>query len=327
MATIQIKKATRKQLKLRMALDGPSGSGKTYTALRFAFTLASSPDKVGVIDTENRSASKFIGEHPDGFPWEFSVVELDSFHPQYYIDSIAAFEAAGTEVLVIDSLSHAWDGVDGLLELHDKATRSSRSGNSWTAWRDVTPFHNRLIQAILRSKMHIIATMRSKMDYVQEKDEKGNTQIKKVGMAPIQRAGMEYEYDIVCDMDWGHNLLVSKSRCNPIDGKMEFKPGPSFMVPVKAWLDEGVNEDTGELSGGEGAGWRADPLAQEAIRQKIKALALVKDDWSAALGGVAKIGDFPGSLEALLQALEDFALDKAAKNPGVSNGMVNSKAA
>lgn len=304
MARIEFKKARKTQLKLRMAIDGPSGSGKTYTALRFAFALAGAPDKVAVIDTENRSASKYIGESPDGFPWQFDVVELDSFHPLNYVEAIVAAEKAGYEVLVIDSLSHAWDGVDGILELHDREARRSSSKNSYAVWREVTPFHNRLIQAILRSKLHIIATMRSKMEYAQVQKD-GKTIVEKLGMQPVQRAGMEYEFDIVCDLDWTHNLLVSKSRCSAVDGALVPKPGPGFLAPIQAWLSTG--EEAQPEAGLGPAAWKADEEAHAAIRQRIRELGLAKDEVLLALGGVARLTDWPGDVDSLLVALAEYA--------------------
>lgn len=338
---IQIKKATREQLKLRMAIDGPTGSGKTYTALRFAFSLASDPSKVGVIDTENRSASKYVGEAPDNFPWAFDVVELESFHPQSYIEAIAAFETAGYEVLVIDSLSHAWDGAEGLLEQHDKSTRKN-GGNSWTAWRDVTPFHNKLIQAILQSKMHVIVTMRSKMEYAQIKDEKtGRTSVEKLGMAPVQRAGMEYEFDIVCDIDWSHNLLVSKTRCSVVDGKVEHKPGPLFIQPIRAWLNTGERptpepsptakpEVTTEvITGPNGerlakityAHWQDDPVLVASFKAEAKKLGLDKEATLHALGDVAKASDYPGSYEEAIAALRAAVTKSSDTEP--EDGLVD----
>jgi hypothetical protein len=238
---VQIVKAKKQQSRLRMALDGPAGSGKTYTALRFAFALATSYDKVLVVDTEHASAAKYVGEDPDGLgPWpEFDAVILDNFNPQNYIDAIEAGEKGGYEVIVIDSLSHAWEGAGGVLEMHDQATKRSGSGNSFTAWRDVTPVHRRLVEAMLQSRCHIIATMRSKMDYIQTTDDKGRTVIKKVGMAPVQRQGIEYEFDVVGDLDADHNLVVSKSRCARIADAVVNKPGAKWFQTVKAWLNDG----------------------------------------------------------------------------------------
>jgi hypothetical protein len=239
MAKPQFVKATKRQSRLRMAIDGPSGSGKTFTSLMFAFALAGPEGKVAVIDTERGSASKYAGLAPEGTAWEFDVLELDSFHPQHYIEGIKTAEEAGYDVIVIDSMSHAWEGEGGVLDLHDQATKRQGGGNSFTAWKDVTPIHRSLIDAILRSRCHVITTMRSKMEYVQSTDDRGKTTIRKVGMAPIQRQGTEYEFDIVADMDIEHNLIVSKTRCHAIDSVVVNKPDSKWFEPIKAWLSEG----------------------------------------------------------------------------------------
>jgi len=228
---IQFVKATKEQAKLRMALDGPAGSGKTFTALTFAKALANG-GKVALLDTERGSSRKYA----DLF--DFDVVELDVFNPQLYIEVIKAAEAAAYAVLVIDSLSHAWEGTGGVLDLHDQATVKEPGRNSYTAWRTVTPIHNRLVDAMLQSKLHIIATMRSKMDYIQV-EENGRKRIEKVGMAPVQRSGMEYEFDIVGDLDTAHNMAVSKTRCFAIADQVVAKPGAEWFAQVAAWLQSG----------------------------------------------------------------------------------------
>ncbi len=305
MARFQFEEAVKEQLKLRMAIAGPSGSGKTYTALRLAYALASDPLKVGLVDTEAKSARKYIGEIPDGFPWRFQGIELDSFHPENYIACIKAAEEAGLEVLVIDSLSHAWDGVEGLLEQHDAATRR-KGGNSYAAWADVTPIHRRLIETILRCDLHLIATMRSKMEYVQEKDAKtGRTTIRKVGMAPVQRAGMEYEFDIVMDMDQEHYGTITKSRCSAVADKSVQKPGPEFMKPIVAWLNEGVRpEPEPEPTAPH---WSEDEGQKAALLKRVQELGLTSADVMLALGGVARVSDYPGSLTGALATLVEFA--------------------
>lgn len=233
--------ATRKKSKLRLAVDGPSGSGKTYTLLRFAFTLApyvaaqiGRPARVAVIDTEHGSASLYQGESPDALPWEFDVQELKSFAPTDYTAAIEEAGRSGYDVLVIDSLSHAWEGKDGALELVSK-----KGGNQYTAWRDVTPMHRGMVEAILSSPMHVLCSMRSKVDYVLEKNEQGKEVPRKVGMAPIQRPGMEYEFTMYMSMDWSHIGTVTKSRCSAVDGAIVVKPGPLFLDPVIRWLDRG----------------------------------------------------------------------------------------
>jgi KaiC/GvpD/RAD55 family RecA-like ATPase len=216
-----------------MTIDGPAGSGKTYTALRFAHALGG---RIALIDTERGSASKYVGDAPDGIPWDFDVLNLTVFSPEKYTEAILTAGRAGYSVLVIDSLSHAWEGVGGALEI------KQRVGESWSAWRHVTPIHNRMVDAILQSPCHVITTMRSRMEYVQEVDQTtGRIIVRKVGMAPIQRPGTEYEFDLVCDLDWAHIMTVSKSRCPAVADKIVERPGPEFMQPIIEWLSSGVN--------------------------------------------------------------------------------------
>lgn len=236
MSQLQFTRATRKQVKARIALDGPSGGGKTYTML-LALKVLANGGKIAVIDTERRSASLYADDPDLGV--EFDVLELNDFNPENYVKAIQAAESAGYAALGIDSLSHAWEGEGGVLDLHDKAVDRQKTKNSYTAWADVTPVHRRLVDAMLQSNMHIVATMRSKMDYVQEKDQSGKTVIRKVGMAPIQRQGMEYEFTLVADMDVEHVLTVSKSRCKLIADACVKKPGTDFFQTFANWLNSG----------------------------------------------------------------------------------------
>lgn len=223
--------ATRQKVKLRMAIDGVSGAGKTFTALRFAFALGK---RVAVINSESGAVEKYLGLSPDGTPFQFDVCELDDFAPTKYTEAILAAGQAGYDVVVIDSLSHAWAGAGGALELKDR-----QGGNSFTAWKNITPMHNQMIEAVLRSPCHVIATMRSKTEYVLETDGRGRSVPRKVGTAPIQRSGMEYEFDAYCSLDSEHILTVSKSRIPEIDCAMSVKPGASFMEPIVSWLNDG----------------------------------------------------------------------------------------
>ena len=232
MTGMVFKKARKEQAKLRMGIIGPAGSGKTYTALITARNLV--PDgKIAVIDTERGSASKYA----DIF--EFDVCELESFHPENYIKTIQAAEEAGYDVLIIDSLSHAWAGKDGALELVDKAAARER-GNSFAAWRHVTPLHNAMVDAIIGARLHVIVTMRSKVEWVIEKDERGKSVPRKIGLQPVQRDGLEYEFDVVADMDLDNNFIVSKTRCPALRGSVIHCPNEEPAKTLRAWLSDGV---------------------------------------------------------------------------------------
>lgn len=209
---------------------GPAGAGKTFTALQIAKGLG---ERIAVIDTEHGSASKYA----DG-RFVFDAVNLEEHHPQKFIDLITDAEGS-YDVVVIDSYSHAWMGNEGALELVDAAARRSKSGSSFAAWRDVTPLHNKLVEKILAAKCHVIATLRSKIEYVIDKDEKtGKTTPRKIGLAPVQRDSVEYIFDIVGDIDLEHYLAITKSRCSDLADKVIAKPGVELGQQIKRWLSD-----------------------------------------------------------------------------------------
>ena len=229
---MQLKKAERTGLYSRIALDGPPGSGKTWSALAIATGLKGNK-KILVLDTEHGTAKKYAEdfEFYEGDP-------LPDFSPDNYTSFI---ETAGRNsevgVLIIDSLSHAWSGKGGALEQVDKIAKRSNSGNTFAAWRDVTPMHNRLVEAMLASPFHLIVTMRTKTEYVLEKNETtGKLQPRKLGMAPIQRDGIEYEMDLVGDMNLEHDLVVSKTRYKFLDGMVINRPTKQLGEDIAKWL-------------------------------------------------------------------------------------------
>lgn len=227
--------ATRRKARLRLGIMGPSGSGKSWGALEVAGGLASAWDKVFVVDTERGSASLYASKGA------YQVCELsDDFSPATYTQAIKAAEGAGAEVIVLDSLSHAWEGVGGALDMVEAAQARSKSGNSFTAWKEVTPAHRALVDAMLQSTAHIIVTMRVKTEYVIEKDERGKSTPRKVGLAPIQRAGMEYEFTSLFDVDDSHHAVTSKDRTGLFDGK-RVQLSQAVGKQFRAWLDSGAD--------------------------------------------------------------------------------------
>jgi hypothetical protein len=234
--TIEFIKAERKRAKARIALCGPSGSGKTHSALRVAEGLAKT-GKIALIDTENSSAEMEAGK--PGIP-PFDVVVMHApFDPAKYIAGIKAAEAAGYEVLIVDSLSHAWAGSGGLLEKKDILEKIKK--NSFTAWREITPLHNRLIETMLQSNMHIIATIRTKTGMAMDTDGNGKVTVKKVGMDLVQRDGIDYEFTVVLDLDQAtHVATPSKDRTSIFDtpdGKNLVVPSEEVGVEIREWLE------------------------------------------------------------------------------------------
>jgi hypothetical protein len=226
-------KAERKKAKLRMAVAGPSGSGKTYSSLLLASGLAPW-EKVAVIDTENRSAELY--SHLGGF---FSAPLVAPFTPEKYVSAIREAEEAGFEVIIVDSLSHAWAGEGGMLETQTEW--SERMKNSYTAWAKVTPSYNRLVESILQSKCHVIATMRSKTEYVLTPNERGKMEPKKIGMAPVMRDSISYEFTAILDIDGErHEAKADKDRTGLFVGKPPFIVNASTGRQLKDWLESGV---------------------------------------------------------------------------------------
>lgn len=235
------RKATREQAKLRAALIGPAGSGKTYSSLAMACELArlmkeagAGAGRVALIDTECGSAELYAKT------FDFDVMDLSDHSPLSYVDALRAAESERYDVVVVDSLSHAWMGKNGALAQVDQAVERG-AGNSFSAWRSITPKHNQLVEAILAVKLHVIATIRAKTEYVQEKDDKGKTQIKKLGMAAVQRDGLEYEFTMVGDIDLSNTMKISKTRLDGVvmPGDIFEKPGAALAKKIYAWLMDG----------------------------------------------------------------------------------------
>ncbi len=234
-----IRKAQRKVTKARVGITGPSGSGKTLSALLMGFGMTGDWDKVGLIDTENKSADLYAETMKAGIHIpEFPKIDLDPpYTTEKYIEAIKAFEEYGVDVVIIDSLSHAWAGEGGLLEQKDQVAKVGGK-NSYTAWAEMTPKQNKMVEAILKAKCHVITTMRSKTEYVLEANDKGKQVPRKVGMAPVQRDGLEYEFTMVVDLTADHIATVSKDRTGIFDGQY-FTPSVETGQTLLEWLESG----------------------------------------------------------------------------------------
>ena len=229
---MQFTKAERKKAKLRLALTGPSGSGKTWGALDIAQGIGG---RIAVIDTEKGSASLYSHR------CDFDTLELSApFTPERYVEAINAAEAAGYDVIVIDSASHEWSGSGGCLDANDVTARTKFQGNTWAAWNLTTPRHRAFIDAMLQSRCHIIATGRSKTETVQSDGPNGKKKVVKLGMKTEQRDGFEYEFTVVLDITHdGHYATASKDRTELFGGDAEpisIETGKK----LRAWLDSGA---------------------------------------------------------------------------------------
>lgn len=249
--TLQLVKAKRKSAYLRLGISAPSGGGKTLSAILLAYGLEKEahPDwtddeiweHIAIIDTENGSGQLYVGsEFYNTKIGAYNTITLEApFEADKYIQAVELCKDAGMEVCIIDSTTHLWSGTGGLLEQQNSAAK--RGGNSYTAWRDITPQHNRFVETMLQSPMHIIATMRAKQEYVQEKDEHGKTNIRKVGMEPEQRKGMEYEFTTFLEINNEHEAFGSKDRTSQFDQRT-FKITPDTGKKMMKWLAGGTDE-------------------------------------------------------------------------------------
>lgn len=235
MSKFAIKKATKEQSRLRMAIHGPSGSGKTYSAL----SIATHMGKVCLADTETGSASKY------GDKFDFDVCEFtDNYHPDRMVEFLKEVPEQGYDVIVIDSMTHFWNGSGGFLELVDaevkRAVAKGNKADSFNAWKAVDPVYKRLVHAIHTCKAHVIVTLRAKTEYAKEDVGNGRTKIKKLGMAPEMRDNFQYEMDVEGMLTIEHDLAIGKTRCDALDGKVYEKPGKDVAGVLMAWLSSGV---------------------------------------------------------------------------------------
>lgn len=229
---MQLRKATRKKAKIRLGMSGPSGFGKTYSALLIAFGLIGEWSKIAVIDTENGSADLYsdLGE--------YNVMPLTApFSPERYIEAIKACVSAGMECIIIDSITHEWDGKGGCLEIVEQL------GGKYQDWAKVTPRHQTFIEAIVTSPVHMITTVRRKQEYEMVKD--GNkVKIEKGGLKEITREGFEYELTINLEfINDKHYCKAGKDRTKLFMDKPEFIPSVETGKLIAAWCEQGEQEE------------------------------------------------------------------------------------
>lgn len=273
------KKATRKKAKLRLALSGPSGSGKTTGALLIAKGIGG---KIAVLDTERGSASLYADIY------DFDVVELaPPYTPERFIEVINEAVKAGYDTLIMDSITHEWSGQGGILEIVDNIARTRYKGNSYAAWHEGTPRHQKFIDAMLAAPIHIIATMRSKAVYV-ETEKGGKKAIEKQGSAPQQRDGLEYEFTVVLDISVDGNIAnASKDRTRLF--RDPFRITEDTGTRLVEWLESGKS-----LEADQGFHEQAQEDEGRPTREALKALT----------AELQKRGN--GEKEAMLEALSRF---------------------
>ncbi len=231
---MQLQKASRKKASIKMSLQGPSGSGKTYSSLLLAYGLCNDWSKIAVIDSENHSSELYshLGD--------YNVLQLSApYTPEKYVQAIEACGQAGMQVIIIDSITHEWEYI---LEAH-----ASLPGNSFTNWQKIGLRHKVFIQAILGSKAHIIATTRTKQDYVLN-ERNGKMVPEKVGLKTVQREGLDYEFTLVFDLNMKNSANASKDRTGLFFGKPEQKLSIETGRDIYNWCNAGVDYTPNDIS-------------------------------------------------------------------------------
>jgi hypothetical protein len=243
-----IRPAERSVARARIGMGGPAGAGKTASALLMAFGLCADWSRIIVIDTEHGSGHLYTGAtipKTGGVKiGRYNVLSLEApYAPEKFLTAIKMAEDAKTstgdrafDVVIIDSFSQFWSGPGGLLEAHSK--EADRIGNSWSAWGKITPKHNQMIEAFLKSPLHVIITARSKQEHTQEKDSKtGKSVIKRVGMEPEVRKGLEYEVTTWAELAIDHVAFFTKDRSNLFDQAYAVIT-PEHGQQIGKWLQE-----------------------------------------------------------------------------------------
>lgn len=227
--------AEREKVKLMIGLTGPSGSGKTYSALQLAYGITGDWKKIALVDTENKSSLYYAGEKTGEWQHiDFPPTIPGGYHPTNWIKAIEYVESdKDIQVLILDSISHEWNATGGSLDLQTKF------GGKFQDWAKVTPLHNAFVDKMRHSRLHIIATMRSKQDYAVEQNEKGKSTPRKVGLAPVQREGTDYEFGIILDIQINHYCEASKDRTGIFAGRGPFQITADTGKELLTWANQG----------------------------------------------------------------------------------------
>lgn len=227
--------ARREQVKLMIGLTGPSGAGKTFSALQMAYGITGDWKKIAVADTENKSSLYYAGEQTGD--WQhipFPPTMPQGYHPHNWCQLIRFAERdPSIEVLILDSISHEWEGAGGCLDLVDRIAKG------FAGWKAVTPLHNDFIDTMRHSRLHIIATMRSKTDYVVEQNDRGKQAPRKVGLKSSQREGTDYEFGIIFDIEISHLATASKDRTGLYAARGPFMITPETGRELLRWANSG----------------------------------------------------------------------------------------
>jgi hypothetical protein len=226
--SFQVKKVQRQGARLLIQLSGVSGSGKTYSALQLAYGLAGgNADKIVMIDTENRRGSLYANALPE----PFNIIDFYApFSPARYIEAIEAACKAGAEVIVIDSVTHEWEGPGGCQEIAD------RTKPKMADWKTAKAEHKKFMTYMLQCPAHVIACTRAK----EKMDFKDTRNPVALGLQPIQEANFSFEATVSLMMhDQGRyqDVLKCPSELQSIMGRGQGYITAQDGQAIRAWVD------------------------------------------------------------------------------------------
>jgi hypothetical protein len=287
----KFEKASKKKAKLRAAIFGPSGAGKTFTALRMAKGMGG---KIALIDTEHRTASKYADR------FEFDTCDLQKSDIVDYVEAISS--ASEYDVLIIDSMSHGWRS---LLEEVDRLAMTKYRGNTWSAWSEGTPKQAAMVEALLSFPGHIIATMRSKTEWTTEQTGNGKSKPVRIGLSPDQGKGIEYEFDLLMEMNTEHFATIIKDRSGKFQDQIIEKPSEQFGADLAAWLSDGVTVPE-LVAPAPAPAPKPEPLYVEEGVAEIKAKAIASGLFSneAMMAAAKYVSPETGKVTTMAQALK-----------------------
>ncbi len=307
MSVVNIRKAKREGARLVIGLAGISGSGKTYTALQLAYGMANfDAGKVGMLDTENRRGSLYadILKNEAGEVQSFLIGDLDApFSPARYSDAIIEFQAAGVEVLVIDSSSHEWEGTGGCEEIAERGARGGMKD-----WATGKREHKKFMNTLLASNMHVIVCTRAREKVEISKDASGKTQVKSLGIMPICEKNFMFEMSASLLM-WNEGTAQQVMKCpteiKPMLGREKDYITSADGKALRDWVD-GAKQ--------------LDPQV-EAARNTLRSISekgmeAYRAAWPKLPKKVQKALTDDGSHESMKRAAEDFDKGRASSKPG-----------
>jgi len=301
-----IRKASRKNRYLKIGIGGISGSGKTLGALKMAYGITGDWSKIVIIDTENNSADLYAHLGP------YDVLPLEDTSPQQYIMAIHEVIKCDYTVMIIDSLSHEYAGKGGLLEIADKIASTSKSGNTFQAWSKANPIHNAFMDAVLKSKIHVIGTFRKKSDYVIEKNDKGKSAPRKVGLKTVTKEGTSYELDVLLDISTNHLCTAEKDRTMLFDGKMPFELDEKVGQALQQWSNEGDPVTEEKPTEPQPEIFEDKPDNKRLIMEHFKKIGLDTENKEAMISVYSAMINKP--MEVAEKTLADFCRELEARN-------------